>query len=69
MWHSEQIKFVNFKYDTWKLRILTEIKNLGRFGLKIAMRPNIYEIWHLVQIEHASYEYNTHHCLKRSRDD
>ena len=30
-----------------------EIKNLGRFGLKIVMCFNFYEIWHLVQIEHA----------------
>ena len=41
-------------YRSWP-----EIKNLGRFGLKIAMCSNIYEIWHLVQIEHANYEYGT----------
>ena len=32
---------------------------MGIFGLKIAMCFNIYEIWHLVQIEHANYEYGT----------
>ena len=32
---------------------------MGRFGLKIVMRSNFYEIWHLVQIEHANYEYVT----------
>ena len=37
----------------------SEIKNLDRFGLKIAMCSNFYEIWHLVQIEHAHYEYST----------
>ena len=31
-----------------------EIKNLGRIGLKIAMCSNFYEIWHLLQIEHAN---------------
>ena len=36
-----------------------EIKNLGRFGLKIAMCSNFYEIWHWFQIEHANYEYST----------
>ena len=40
-----------------------EIKNFGRFSLKIAMCSNFYEIWHLEQIEHVSYEYNIHHCL------
>ena len=31
--------------------------NFGhRFGLKIAMCSTFYEIWHLVQIEHANYE-------------
>ena len=33
-----------------------EIKNLGRFGLKIAMCANFIEIWHLMQTEHANYE-------------
>ena len=37
----------------------TEIKNLGGVGLKIVMYSNFYEIWHLVQIEHANYEYYT----------
>ena len=32
---------------------------LGRFGLKIAMCSNFYEIWNLVQIEHVNYEYGT----------
>ena len=36
-----------------------EIINLGRFCLKIAMCSNFYEIWHLLQIEHANYEYST----------
>ena len=36
-----------------------EIKNLDRFGLKTAMCSNFYEIWHLVKIEHAYYEYST----------
>ena len=35
--------------------------NLGRFGFKIAMCSNFYEIWHLVQIEHAYYEYGIWH--------
>ena len=29
---------------------------------------DFYEIWHSQQIEHANYEYNTRHCLERSRD-
>ena len=24
IWHLEQVKFVNLKYDIWKLRILTQ---------------------------------------------
>ena len=36
-----------------------EIKNLSRFGLKIAICSDFYEIWHLVQMEHANYEYCT----------
>ena len=58
IWHSELVKFINLKYDIWNLRILTEIKNLGRFGLKIAMYSNFYEIRLLVQIKHASSEYS-----------
>ena len=37
IWHSEQVKFVNHKYDIWNGESWPEIKNLGRFGLKIAM--------------------------------
>ena len=36
-----------------------EIKNFGIFGLKIAMCSNFYEMWYLVQIEYADYEYST----------
>ena len=36
-----------------------EIKSLGRFGLKIAMGSNFYEIWDFVKIEHTNYEYRT----------
>ena len=32
---------------------------MGRFGLKIAMSSNFYDIWHLVQIKHANCEYGT----------
>ena len=32
---------------------------LGKFGHKIAICSNIYEIWHLVEIELANYEYDT----------
>ena len=52
IWHSEQVKFVNLK-----IRDLDP--KLGRLGLRIAMRSNFYEIWNLVQIEHANYEYGT----------
>ena len=45
-----------------------EIKNVGRFGLKFSMCSNFYKTWHLVQIEHANYEYNTPHGLGRLRD-
>ena len=50
-------------YGSWPT-----IKNLGRFGLKIAMCSNFYEIWLLAQIEHASYEYNTRHSLESLHD-
>ena len=39
MRQSEQIKFVNHKYDILNCGSWPEIKNLGRFGLKIAMCP------------------------------
>ena len=39
IWHSEQVKFVNHKYNIWNCGSWLEIKNLGRFGLKIAMCP------------------------------
>ena len=45
-----------------------EIKYFSRFGLKIAMCSNFYEIWHLVQMEHAYYEYNTRQFRERSRN-
>ena len=32
---------------------------MGRFGLKIAICSNFYEIWQLVQIEYDDYEYST----------
>ena len=51
--------FVNHKYDIWNWVSWPELKNLGRFGLKIAMCSNFYEIWHSVQIKHANYEYST----------
>ena len=35
-----------------------EIKNLVRFGLKIAMFPIFMKFWHSEQIEHANYEYS-----------
>ena len=41
-YQSEQVKSVNHKYDIWNYGSWPEIKNLGRFGLKIAMCP-IYE--------------------------
>ena len=57
------------------LLILNIFENCGswpeighRFGLKISICSNFYEIWHLMQIEHANYEYNTRHGLERSRD-
>ena len=44
-----------------------KIKNLSRFGLRIAMCSNFYEIWHLVKIEQANYEYNTWNWLSWSK--
>ena len=37
IWKSEQVKFVNHKYDICHCWFWPEIKNLGKFGLKIAM--------------------------------
>ena len=39
------------------LKIADLDSKLGRFGLKIVKCSTIYETWHLVQIEHANYEY------------
>ena len=59
VWHSEEVKFVNHKYDISNCGSWPEIKNLGRFGVKTVMCFNFYEIWHLVQIKHANYEYGS----------
>ena len=40
---------------------LTQNYKFAKFGLKT-------ETWHLEQIEHANYEYNTHQYLERSLD-
>ena len=42
---------------------ITEIKCMGRFGLKIVICSNFYEIWQLVQIEYVDYEYSTWNWL------
>ena len=40
IWQLEQVKFGNHKYDDiWNCGSWPEIKNLGRFDLKIAMCP------------------------------
>ena len=38
---------------------LTQNYKSAKFGRKIEMCFNFYEIWHLEQIEHANYEYST----------
>ena len=38
---------------------LTQNYKYAKFGLKTEMCSNVYDIWHLVQIEHANYEYST----------
>ena len=40
----------------------------AKFGPETEIFSNFYEIWHSQQIERANYEYNTRHCLDRSRD-
>ena len=39
MWHTESVKFANDKYDIGNCGSWPEIKNLARFGLKIASCP------------------------------
>ena len=39
VWHPEQVKFVNHRYDIWSWRSWPEIKNLARLRLKIVMYP------------------------------
>ena len=39
IWQSEQVKFVNHENDIWNCGSWPEIKDLGRFGLKISMCP------------------------------
>ena len=63
MWHSEQVKFVNYKYDVWNCVSSPGMKNLDIFGHEIAFWsqncnvPDFYKIWQREQIEHANYEY------------
>ena len=47
---------MNHKYDIWNWGSWPEIKNLGRFGLKIAM-CQISIKWHSEQTEHANFKY------------
>ena len=48
--------------------ILTQNYKFAKFGPKIEMHSNFYEICHSQQIEHVNYEYNTRHCLERLRE-
>ena len=60
IWKSEQVKFVNHRYDIWHCRSWAKIKDLGRFGLKIAMCQVFMKFEqsnNSEQIEHANYEY------------
>ena len=43
----------------WYLKNADLHPKLDRLRLKIATSSNIYEIWHLVEIEHANHEYGT----------
>ena len=43
----------------WYLKIADLDLKLGRFGLKIEISSNFYDIWHSVQMKHANYEYGT----------
>ena len=47
---------------------LTRNYKFAKFYPKPEIFSNFYEIWHLQQIEHANYVYNTRQSLKRSRD-
>ena len=68
IWHSEQVKFVNHKYNIWNCGSWLEIKNLGQIWSQNCNVPNLYEIWHSEQTEHANDEYNTRQCLEHLRD-
>ena len=46
----------------------TQNYKFSKFDLETEIFSDFYEIWHSQQIEHANYEYNTRHCLERSRD-
>ena len=48
--------------------ILSQNYRFWQIGPNTEICSDFYEIWHSQQIEHANYEYNTHQCLKRSRD-
>ena len=41
---SEQVKFINHKYDIWNRGSWPKIKNLGRLSLKIAVRPVLIKL-------------------------
>ena len=44
IWHLEQVKFINLKYDIWELRILTGNQKLGHIWPQIEICSNFYEI-------------------------
>ena len=47
---------------------LTHNYKFAKFGPKIEIFSNFYEIWHSQQVEHANYEDNTRQGLERSHD-
>ena len=47
---------------------LTHNYKFAKFGPKIEIFSNLYEIWHSQQVENANYEDNIRQGLERSHD-
>ena len=62
------MEHVNYEYSTWNWWSWPKIIDSGKLGPNAETCSDLYKIQHPLQIEHASYEYNTCQCLERLRN-
>ena len=62
IWHWEQVKLLNHKYDIWNCRPWPGII-LEQIWSENCNVLDFYEIWHSKQTEHPNYDYSTWNWL------